>query len=131
MSLFRACVDVRRGRPTAAGVITAFSAVLDPVGVGLRLYAVIRAVLERPEHDAPFIATVRERPAIVECHHTTGDYYSLLKVRVPTRADLDRVITQDIETLPVVARTYVTITLSSPEASSRFPPDHVRRGGAA
>jgi Lrp/AsnC family leucine-responsive transcriptional regulator len=122
-------VNARLRKLTASGVIARYSAQLDPAAVGLHLCAFVHVVLERPEHDAPFIAAVRECPAILECHHVTGDYSYLLKVRVPTTADLERLITHGIKTLPGVARTHTVIALSSPKETAALPLDHLKSEG--
>ena len=113
-------VNARLKKLIAAGFVTEFAARLDPARVGLDLCAFIQVVLERPEHDAPFIDAVLQNPAILECHHVTGDFSYLLKVRVRNTAALERLITDQVKRLPGVARTYTTIALSSPKETSRL-----------
>lgn len=118
-------VNARLRKLTAAGVIARQAARLDPAAVGLHLCAFLFVVLEGPEHDAPFIAAVQEHPAILECHHVTGDYSYLLKARVPTTSELERLITGDIKKLPGVARTHTVVALSSPKETSALPLDYL------
>ena len=113
-------VNARLKKLQAAGYIREFSARLDPGRVGLDLCAFIQVVLKRPEHDAPFVDAVRTNPAILECHHVTGDFSYLLKVRVKNTAALERLITAEVKRLPGVVRTYTTIALSSPKETSRL-----------
>lgn len=121
-------VNARLRKLIAAGIIAEFSARLDPAAIGMRLCAFIHVVLERPEHDEPFIAAVRDNDAILECHHVTGDYSYLLKIRVPTTAELERLITYEIKKLPGVARTHTVIALSSPKETMRLSLDHLGSG---
>jgi Lrp/AsnC family leucine-responsive transcriptional regulator len=122
-------VNARLRKLTGSGVIAEFAARLDPAAVGMHLCAFIHVVLERPEHDEPFIAAVRDNDAILECHHVTGDYSYLLKIRVPTTADLERLITHQIKTLPGVTRTHTMIALSSPKETARLSLAHIGSGG--
>jgi Lrp/AsnC family leucine-responsive transcriptional regulator len=122
-------VNARLRKLIAAGIITQFAARLDPAAVGMHLCAFIHVVLERPDHDLPFIEAVRANDAILDCHHVTGDYSYLLKVRVPTTADLERLITHEIKKLPGIARTHTVIALSSPKETTQLPLDLSRPEG--
>lgn len=113
-------VNARIKKLRSAGYVRAFAAQLDPKRVGLDLCAFIQVVLERPEHDVPFVEAVLANPAILECHHVTGEFSYLLKVRVPSTAALERLITVDVKRLPGVVRTFTTIALSSPKESTRL-----------
>jgi Lrp/AsnC family leucine-responsive transcriptional regulator len=111
-------VNARLKKLVASGVIRRFTAQVDPVEVGLDLCAFIQIVLERPEHDRGFLEAVAEIPAILECHHVTGDYSYLLKVRVASTAELEKVISTRIKSLPGVARSHTAIALSSPKETT-------------
>jgi Lrp/AsnC family transcriptional regulator, leucine-responsive regulatory protein len=111
-------VNARLKRLTADGVLRGGSARVDPDAVGRSLCAFIQVTLERPEHDVPFVARMLELPAVMECHHTTGDFSYLLKVRVTGTAALEHLITHEIKALPGVVRSFTTIALSSPKETS-------------
>jgi len=113
-------VNARLKKLVAARYIREFAARLDPARVGLDLCAFIQVVLERSEHDASFIEAVLQNPAILECHHITGNFSYLLKVRVRNTATLEQLITDEVKRLPGVVRTYTTIALSSPKETSRL-----------
>jgi Lrp/AsnC family leucine-responsive transcriptional regulator len=113
-------VNARLKKLIAARYIREFAARLNPASVGLDLCAFIQIALDRPEHDAPFVEAVLQNPAILECHHITGDFSYLLKVRVHNTAALEQLITDEVKRLPGVVRTYTTIALSSPKETSRL-----------
>ena len=50
---------------------------------------------------------------MLECHHVTGVWNYLLKVRVGTTRDLERFLTETIKAVDGVERTETLITLSS------------------
>ncbi len=56
------------------------------------------------------IATV---PAVLECHHVTGAWNYLLKVRVGTTRDLERLLADSIKSVSGVQRTETLIVLST------------------
>ena len=111
-------VNARLKKLVTSGIVRRFAAQLDPTEVGLELCAFIQIVIERPEHDRGFLEAVASIPAILECHHDTGDFSYLLKVRVATTAALERLISSQIKSLPGVARSHTAIALSSPKETT-------------
>lgn len=106
-------VNARLRKLIASGVIRRFGAQVDPNVVGLGLCAFVEVMLDRPEHDRGFLEAVGAMPAILECHHVTGEFSYLLKVRVATTAALERLISNEIKRLPGVTRSHTVIALSS------------------
>jgi Lrp/AsnC family leucine-responsive transcriptional regulator len=51
----------------------------------------------------------------MECHHITGEYSYLLKVRVKDTQQLESFITESLKTQLGIARTLTQIVLSSPK----------------
>ena len=114
-------VNERLRKLNARGVIRSTVAVVDPAAVGLSLACFIQVLLERPEHDAPFIEGVRNLPEIQECHHIAGDYSYLLKVRTRDTTHLEKLITHGIKQLPGVIRSQTTIVLSTSKETTALP----------
>jgi Lrp/AsnC family leucine-responsive transcriptional regulator len=114
-------VNERLKKLQASGAVTGFGARVSPAAVGLHLLAFVQVLLERPEHDASFRAAMHDTPAVQECHHVTGEWSYLLKVRVPTTADLERFLTERLKTLPGVVRSHTVIALSSPKETPTLP----------
>ena len=65
------------------------------------------------------VAYAAALPAVQECHHVTGAWSYLLKVRVPGAAELEALLAA-LKVLPGVARTETHIALSSPKESARI-----------
>lgn len=114
-------VNERLKKLQAAGVITGWSARVAPAAVGLDVLAFVHVLLERPEHDAPFRAAVAALPAVQECHHVTGEWSYLLKVRTTTTAALERFLSEALKTLPGVARSHTVIALSTVKETLAVP----------
>jgi DNA-binding Lrp family transcriptional regulator len=66
-----------------------------------------------PKVEAIFLEKVKASPDVLECHHVTGAWNYLLKVRVGTTRDLERFLTETIKAVDGVERTETLITLSS------------------
>jgi|TARA_R110002072_G_scaffold14810_7_gene60614 Lrp/AsnC family leucine-responsive transcriptional regulator len=111
-------VNERLHKLRDSGVIRAYEARLAPAKVGMDLCAFVLVQLERPEHEAPFKKAVRSSLAVQECHHVTGDYNYLLKIRTASTAELEEILTQGLKSLTGVVRTSTMIALSSPKEST-------------
>lgn len=114
-------VNERLKKLQGAGIIAGWSARIAPKPVGLDVLAFVHVLLERPEHDAGFRAAMTATPTVQECHHLTGEWSYLLKVRVPDTAALERFLTDELKALPGVARSHTAIALSSVKETAALP----------
>jgi len=64
---------------------------------------------------------VQTLPEVQECHHVTGDDDYLLKVRCRHTQDLERLISEQLKSLPGILRTRTTIALSTTKETSALP----------
>lgn len=103
------------------GVIRGYITLVDPKAVGCSLSAFIAVTLERPEHRTPFLQRVQALPSVQECHHISGDDDYLLKVRCRNTEDLERVLSDDLKSLPGLVRTRTTIVLSTLKETPVLP----------
>ncbi|WP_203457037.1 Lrp/AsnC family transcriptional regulator [Paenibacillus tepidiphilus] len=103
------------------GVIRGYTALIDAESAGYGLAALIAVSLERPEHRQPFLELVRRLPEIQECHHTAGDDDYMLKVRCRGTRDLDRLISEELKSLPGIMRTRTTIILGTVKETPNVP----------
>jgi Lrp/AsnC family leucine-responsive transcriptional regulator len=106
-------VNERLKKLEASGIITGWSITTDPEKLGRPTLAFVSVALEGAKHDAGFVAAMAALPDVLECHHVTGAWSYLLKVRVATNSALERVIVERIKRVPGVARTETVIALSS------------------
>lgn len=93
------------------GVIKGFSALLDPSQIGLELTAIVAVTLERPKDRKAFLELVDDLPEIQECHHVSGEHDYMLKIRCAGTADLERIVSDELKSVPGVMRMHTTIVL--------------------
>ncbi len=103
------------------GVIRGYAALVNAEALGYPLTAFVAVTLERSQHRQAFLRRVAGMKEIVECHHVTGDYDYLLKVRTRSTQDLDRVLSDKLKAVAGVARTVTTIVLSTAKESVEVP----------
>lgn len=103
------------------GVITGYTALINPEAVGSDLTAFVAVSLERPEHRAAFLQRVAVLEEVQECHHIAGDDDYLLKVRSRNTRDLDRIISTEIKGVSGVIRTKTTIVMYSHKETPNVP----------
>jgi Lrp/AsnC family leucine-responsive transcriptional regulator len=60
-------------------------------------------------------------PEIQECHHVTGDYDYLLKVRCASTAALETIISDRLKSVAGVARTTTIVALSTVKETMELP----------
>jgi Lrp/AsnC family leucine-responsive transcriptional regulator len=104
-----------------SGVIVGYAALVDPESVGAILTAFVNVTLDRPEHRKAFLKRVAKLAEVQECHHVAGDDDYLLKIRCRGPRDLDRVISEELKSVPGVARTRSTIVLSTAKETPILP----------
>jgi Lrp/AsnC family leucine-responsive transcriptional regulator len=96
----------------AAGVITGFRAILDARRLGLDITAFIGVIISHPSVLGSFESQLAALDGVLECHHVTGEYTLLLKVKTANTSSLERLISQ-IRSLEGVTRTETMVVLST------------------
>lgn len=114
-------VNERLKKLERQGVIAGWTATLDPQAVGCGVLAFVQVMIERPEHEAAFLAMVRGEPAIQECHHVASEWSYLLKVRTSTLLALEELVARRIKALPGIPRTHTVIALSTAKETAALP----------
>jgi Lrp/AsnC family leucine-responsive transcriptional regulator len=95
------------------GVITGVHARVAPEALGLELLAIVFVGWSDPSVEPCFFAKVAGEPAALECHHVTGAWNYLMKVRVKNTRMLEAFLTEVIKTIDGIQRTETLIVLSS------------------
>ena len=107
-----ACFD-RVKRLRERGVITGYTALLDPEKLGQALMIFIEVHLNRTTDDifSAFSEHVRRVPQVMECHMVAGGFDYLLKVRVSDMAAYRTFLGEILTAMPGVreTRTYAVI----------------------
>jgi Lrp/AsnC family leucine-responsive transcriptional regulator len=104
----------------AAGVVRGWEARIDPDALGLGLLAFVFLLHGDQASESAFREGAAALPEVLECHHVTGEWSYLLKVRTHGTAGLERLMAR-LKALPGVGRTMTTIALSSPKETARLP----------
>jgi Lrp/AsnC family leucine-responsive transcriptional regulator len=106
-------VNERLKKLEANGTITGWSITANAEKLGRPTLAFVSVALEGTKHDAAFVAAMAALPDVLECHHVTGAWSYLLKIRVASNAALERAIVDRIKRAAGVSRTETVIALSS------------------
>lgn len=114
-------VNERLKKLQAQGMIRDYVARLNPAGLGLDLLAFVAVVLAEPRHEPGFLERIAAVPEIQECHHVTGDFSYLLKVRVKNTSALEKLLKEQLKTIPGLVRTYTSIVLSTAKETTALP----------
>jgi Lrp/AsnC family transcriptional regulator, leucine-responsive regulatory protein len=128
VGLAASSVNERIKRLTTRGVIEGFHAHVAPDALGLDLLAFVFVGWSDPGVEAPFLARVNASAAVLECHHVTGTWNYLLKVRLPNTRELERFLGTVIKEVTGVQRTETIIALSSAKETTNLTSDPLGSG---
>ncbi|MCO7221198.1 Lrp/AsnC family transcriptional regulator [Klenkia sp. PcliD-1-E] len=102
----------RVGKLEAAGVITGYTAVVDPAAVGLGVTALIGVIDSDEVDDVGILEAMAALPHVEDCWRTAGTEGYVLKVRVADIPALEDTINA-LNRIRGVARTRTTVVLST------------------
>ncbi len=104
-------VSERIKKLTQKGYIKRYVALLDPKLVHRDTTAFISVMISQPTYSEGFIEAIEGLADVLECHHITGEYSYLLKVRTSDTDSLGEVISDHIRSIEGVTgtRTYVVL----------------------
>lgn len=110
------------------GVITGYTARVDPASLGKDITAFIGVSIEHPKYFEGFAKKVLALPEILEAHRVAGQDSYVLKVRTDNTKTLDTLLVETLRTINGVTRTHTTIVLSSikEETYIRASPEHLK-----
>ena len=111
-------INDRIKRLVRSGMITGFHARIAPESVGLNLLAFIMVSWSNPKVEASFLERVKASPDVLECHHVTGAWNYLLKVRVKDTKSLEQFLGSVLKQVKGLQRTETLIVLSSPKETT-------------
>ena len=103
-------------------VITGYAAKVDPRKLGKDVTAFIGVGIEHPRYFDAFAKKVLGLEEVLECHRVAGADSYLLKVRTENTGTLDRLLVEQLRTLPGVTRTHTTLVLCSVKEDTRVAP---------
>jgi len=103
------------------GAITGTHAHVDPHAIGLNLLAFVFVGWSDGVVEAEFLKRVATAPQVLECHHVTGSWNYLLKVRVADTRALEGFLASVLKQVKGLQRTETLIVLSSPKETTDLP----------
>jgi Lrp/AsnC family leucine-responsive transcriptional regulator len=113
VGLAASSVNERVRKLAERGVITGVHAHLSPEALGLELLAFVFVGWSDAAVEQSFLDRVAQEPAVLECHHITGGWNYLLKVRVRNTRMLEAFLGHIVKEVEGVQRTESLIVLSS------------------
>ena len=113
VGLSTAAVHERVKKLEAAGVIRRWTAVVDPAAVGAQVTAFVEVFFEHPRFEKGFIERVKRLDPVQECHHITGEFSLLLKVRVADMPALQTLLLEQLSGQEGVRQTRTVMVLST------------------
>jgi Lrp/AsnC family leucine-responsive transcriptional regulator len=111
-------VNERVRKLAERGVISGVHAHISPEALGLDLLAFVFVGWSDPQVEPQFLARIADEPAVLECHHVTGAWNYLLKVRVRNTRMLEAFLGNVIKGVNGIQRTESLIVLSSRKETS-------------
>ena len=106
-----------------AGYIRGYVALLDEKKLGQDVTAFVEVFIEQPRFEAGFIEAVSTLDEVLECHHITGEFSLLLKVRVADMAAFRRLLIEKLNTVRGVRQTRTLIVLATAKEQHRIKID--------
>ncbi|MBI1798988.1 MAG: Lrp/AsnC family transcriptional regulator [Candidatus Eisenbacteria bacterium] len=118
VGLSTAAVNERLRKLDVAGVIRRYAAQVDARAVGAGITAFVEVFIEQPRFEGEFIERVMALDEIQECHHITGEFSLLLKVRVRDMEQLRDLLLHQFNALEGVRQTRTIMVLSTVKEES-------------
>ena len=121
VGLSTAAVNERIKKLEALEVIRGYVAQLDPEAVGASVTAFVEVFIEHPRSEPEFLERVQQLDQVLECHHITGEFSLLLKVRVADMAGLQHLLLKELNALEGVRQTRTVMVLSTIKEATYIP----------
>lgn len=106
-------VNERIRRMAAAGTIRRFTVDAEPAAFGLPILAFVWVALREGADEPLFRAIAARHPLVLECHHVTGGWSYLLKMRAADVPDLEGLL-DAFKEHRLLGRSETVLALSSP-----------------
>lgn len=116
-------VNERIRKLERGGYIRGYVTLLDERKLGHDVTAFIEVFIEHPKHEAGFLTAVRDLDEVLECHHITGEFSLLLKVRVEDMQAFRRLLIEKLNTVRGVRQTRTLIVLATSKEQHRIKID--------
>jgi len=121
VGLSTAAVNERLRKLEQAGIIRHHVALVDPRALGSQVAAFVEVFIEHPRYEPAFIDAISRLDEVQECHHITGEFSLLLKVRARDIESLQRILLQRLNSMDGVRQTRTVIVLSTSKEECYVP----------
>lgn len=112
VELSPSAVNERIRRLVASGAIRRFTVDADHHALGFDVLAFVWVALAADANEEEFRSFVATHPVVCECHHVTGGWSYLVKVRLPALGDIE-VFLSELKRRRFLARSETVIALST------------------
>lgn len=116
-------INERLKKLERAGTIKGWGARVDPKAVGQGVLAFMLLLIDRPENEKRLVEAICALPQVLECHHITGEWSYLLKLRLGDVSEIETVLAETIKQNPGAIRTHTLLALSSRKETAALPCD--------
>ena len=116
-------VNERIKKLERSGYIRGYVTLLDERKLGQDVTAFVEVFIEHPKHEAGFIEAASTLDEVLECHHITGEFSLLLKVRVADMGAFRRLLIEKLNTIEGVRQTRTLIVLATSKEQHRIKLD--------
>ena len=113
-------VNERIRKLERGGIIRGYVTLLDERKLGQDITAFVEVFIEHPKFESGFIEAVRDLDEILECHHITGEFSLLLKVRVQDMAAFRKLLIEKLNSVRGVRQTRTLMVLATAKEQSRI-----------
>lgn len=119
IGLSKSPTQARLRRLEKEGVITGYSALFDPIRLGMDHVSFVEVRLSDTREKAlsAFNAAVSRIPEIEQVHMIAGNFDYLMKIRTQSMSDYRRVLAEHISTLPHVSHTSTYVAMQAVKES--------------
>jgi Lrp/AsnC family leucine-responsive transcriptional regulator len=121
VGLSAAAVNERLKKLEHAGVIRGWTAVVEPSAAGAPLAAFVEVFIEHPRFEAAFLDRIRGLDEVQECHHITGEFSLILKVRVRDMEAMQQLLLRTLNGMEGVRQTRTVMVLSTVKENAFVP----------
>jgi Lrp/AsnC family leucine-responsive transcriptional regulator len=112
VGLSASAVNERIRRLVAIGAIRRFTVDANSAALGLPITTFVLVALDYDAGEDAFKAAIEAHPAVLECHHVTGGWSYILKIRTADLAGIEAFLA-DLKADRFVARSETMIALST------------------
>jgi Lrp/AsnC family leucine-responsive transcriptional regulator len=117
-------VNERIRKLERSGFIRGYAALLDERKLGYDITAFIEVFIEHPKFEEEFIGIMGTLDEVLECHHITGEFSILLKVRVTDMTAFRRLLIEKLNSVRGVRQTRTLMVLATSKEAHRIRVDH-------